>query len=146
MKYINFLNAMSKITIGLLLFVHALGVSAGMTVQCRIDSQQFLDSGAIDKYTDSYVLSAPATKEAGSYMAFNNESYELWVKAHAYLKKEKELSVTAYSIVLIDKKSHRMSEATSFRQEEKSRAELTVHKLDSGFQPSGRLVFSCFEI
>jgi len=145
MKYTIFRHVASKLTIGItLVFCHA--VSAEMTVQCRIDSQNFIDASVIDKYTDNYTLSAPSTKKNGSYLVFNNKHYELWVKTHAYVKKAHALSITGYSAVLIDKLNHSMSEATSFIQEGKSRAELTVHKLDSTLQPSGRLIFSCFEI
>lgn len=46
---------MSKFAIALVL-THTSGISAEMTVQCRIDSQQFLDSEVMDRYTESYVL------------------------------------------------------------------------------------------
>ncbi|WP_370981003.1 hypothetical protein [Agaribacterium sp. ZY112] len=116
--------------------------SAATDVRCRIQSSDFLSDGEVDRYTESYSLSAPATRVGGRHLLQQTDQYELWLKTHAYVRQEDTFNVTGYSVVLLDKHSRLMSEASSTQVPPK-RAELTVHSLNENMRISGRLILDC---
>lgn len=141
MKYIKLL-----VTISILLSSFAAyGESRQIAVSCHIQSEGYLSEEPINLLTDSYTLSNAAVQDGGRHLIYQNDHYELWVKTHSYLRQDDHLTITAFSVVLIDLRKKLMAEAASSTAERPRQASLTVHGLSDEMQLTDRLIVSCVE-
>lgn len=148
------LDAVGKLSVGCMLvfflplfsvFVQA--SAEGLEVSCQIESEGFLTDEVFSLQTEKYVLSNVATKAGGRHLLYHEGDHEVWVKTNAYVRKTGVLTVTAFSIVHIDKVVRRMAEAASSAMSEKQPrfAVLTVHGLSDQMALSSRVIVSCTE-
>jgi hypothetical protein len=121
------------------------GAVQGISVSCSIESEGYLSKEPVSLLTDIYKLTEPPTLEGGRHLIFQNKQHELWVKTHSYLREGNNLSITAFSVLLIDMQKKQMVEAASSTIQVPRHGTLTVHGLSDDMALTGRLVVSCIE-
>lgn len=121
------------------------GASGQLAVSCHIQSEGYLAEEPINLLTDAYTLSDVPVQEGGRHLIYQNNHYELWVKTHSYLRQDDHLTITAFSVVLIDLRKKLMAEAASSSAETPRHATLTLHGLNENAQLTDRLIISCVE-
>ena len=123
----------------------AYGEEGGIKVSCSIESEGYLSKESISLLTDVYELIDLPTRKGGRQLIFQNKQHELWVKTHSYLREGNNLSITAFSVVLIDMQKKQMVEAASSTVQVPRHSTLTVHSLSDDMVLTDRLVVSCIE-
>jgi len=123
----------------------AYGKGSGINVSCSIESDGYLSVEPISVMTDVYGLTDLPTRKGGRQLIFQNKQHELWVKTHSYLREGNKLSITAFSVVLVDMQKKQMVEAASSTVQIPRHSTLTVHGLSDEMVLTDRLVVSCIE-
>jgi hypothetical protein len=123
----------------------AYAASGQLKVSCHIQSEGYLAEEPINLLTDAYTLSDVPFQAGGRHLIYQNDQYELWVKTHSYLRQDDHLTITAFSVVLIDLPKKLMAEAASSTPEGPRHATLTLHSLSDDAQLTDRLIISCVE-
>jgi hypothetical protein len=141
-------KATQKASFGICLLILSLAVNAEdakLSVSCSIESEGYLSDTSISLLTDSYSLTNVPTQEGGRHLLYQNKQHELWLKTHAYFRQGNELTVTAFSVVHIDKQRKQMAEAASSTGQAPRHGTLTVHSMSDELALSGRLIVFCVE-
>jgi hypothetical protein len=123
----------------------AYGGGSNISVSCSIESEGYLSKEPISLLTDVYELTDLPTRKGGRHLIFQNKQHELWVKTHSYLREGNNLSITAFSVVLIDMQKKQMVEAASSTVKVPRHGTLTVHGLSDDMVLTDRLIVSCIE-
>jgi len=123
----------------------AYGEGGGIKVSCSIKSEGYLSKEPVSLLTSVYELTDLPTRKGGRQLIFQNKQHELWVKTHSYLREGKNLSITGFSVVLIDMQKKQMVEAASSTVQVPRHSTLTVHRLSDDMVLTDRLVVSCIE-
>mgnify|MGYP000716475201 CR=1 FL=1 len=121
------------------------GSESGISVSCNIESDGYLTTEQTTLLTDTYKLTDLPTLKGGRQLIFQNNAYELWLKTHSYLRQGDYLTVTAFSVVLIDMQKKQVVEAASSTGQVPRHSTLTVHGLSDDMALTDRLIVSCIE-
>ncbi|UTA46937.1 hypothetical protein L1F30_12275 [Simiduia sp. 21SJ11W-1] len=116
---------------------------ASSEVNCRIDSDSFLEPGYQEIQSESVILSdAPGTPN-GRRKIYSAANIDIFVSTSGYTRTSEGITLGTYDIQLVDRLK-KQSIATTSASDGHKMAVLTLTEMDDKRSPTNRLIVTCF--
>ncbi|MBB3167645.1 hypothetical protein [Simiduia aestuariiviva] len=127
----------------LLLLIISTPTLAGTEVNCRIDSDSFLEPGYKEIQSESVMLSDAPGMPNGRGQIYSSKNFDIFVSTSGYTRTSEGITLGTYDIQLVDRSKKQSMAATSASDGHKMAA-LTLTGMDDKQSPISRLIVTCF--